>query len=239
MSESQFHDRLKSAVDSVEVPPELRAQVRASLDAAGGRRWALTFVPGMAAALVCAVGLSLYHNGQFRYTRASREAYIGSVSSRVAAMMRVGLGDHIHCSVFAKPPATKPDQIAESLGPEFKDLAPIAQRYVPEQYRLTLAHRCSYHGRHFVHLSFMNDSHLVSLLVTKRGDGESFEAEKLLPALVQSGIPMYQANVQRFAISGFETRDYLVYMVSDLAPEENLQILTAMAPSVHAMLERL
>jgi hypothetical protein len=60
----------------------------------------------------------------------------------------------------------------------------------------------------------------------------------MLPALTESGIPMYQAGVQRFQISAFETRDRLVYFISDLSKEKNTEMMLALAPQVKAFLRK-
>src|SRR5262249_36510499 len=149
-----------------------------------------------------------------------------------AALMRVGLGDHIHCSVFRKYPKEAPpvEKLEGTLGEEYRGLIPVMKQNVPPDYRMMIAHQCRYHGRRFVHLSFMNDSHLLSLVIAKKGEGESFEAHGMLPALVQSGIPIYQAGAQRFAMDAFETRGFLVYFISDLPATDNAAMTIAMAP---------
>ena len=168
-----------------------------------------------------------------------------SVSGKVTPLMRVGLGDHVHCSVFRKFPKDPPpvERLEANLGAEYRVLLPIVQSNVPADYRLMIGHQCRYHSRRFVHLSFMNDSHLLSLVIAKKSDGkgedESFEAQGLLPALVESGIPMYQASVQRFAMNAFESKGYLVYLVSDLPTGDNSRMMTAMAPAVKGLLEKI
>jgi len=49
---------------------------------------------------------------------------------------------------------------------------------------------------------------------------------------------MYRSGVQRFEITGFETRDHLVYIISDLPGQENVRILTALAPAVTELLNK-
>ena len=237
-----MNERLKNAVNSVAVPPYLEARVRNQIRATTpSRSWVFTLVPaGVAAAII--IGLLIaYQFGHLRFSRSSQESYIASVSSRVATLMRVGLGDHVHCAVFRKFPKNPPktEELVAKMGPQYSGLIPIVREHVPPDYRMMLAHECRYHGRRFVHLSLMNDSHLLSLMITRKTAGETFNAEGLLPALVQSGIPIYQAGVQRFAMTAFESRDYLVYFVSDLPQENNSQMMLSMAPAVKDFLKAL
>jgi len=235
-------ERLRSAVGSVEVPPFLEARIRHRLRAEKpSRRWLPKFVSVSAAATAVLVMAISYQLGHLRLTVHSQESYIASVSNQVATLMRVGLGDHIHCSVFRKYPKNPPttEEFVEKLNPQYAGLIPIVRNQVPSDYRMMLAHECRYHGRKFVHLSLMNNSNMLSLVITRKAEGESFNTEDMLPALVQSGIPMYQSGVQRFQMTAFETRDYLVYFISDLGRQQNTELMLALGPRVKDFLAKL
>jgi len=235
-------EQLRAAVRSQPVPPYLEARIRSAIRAAERRpAWGRRLVPAVAALAVCLVVAITYELGYLRLTTSSQESYIASVSARVATLMRVGLGDHIHCSVFRKYPKNPPsaDQIAEKLGTEYKDLIPILKRQAPADCRLVIAHTCRYHGRKFVHLSLKSNTRLLSLIITRKNEGESFEVEGLLPSMVRSGISFHRAGVQRFEIASFETRDHLVYFVSDLGRQQNMEVMLAIAPQVKQLLEAL
>ena len=239
--QSKVNDRVKGAVGNVPVPPFLEARIRHSLRTEKpGRRWLPRLIPA-AAALAAFAGFAVaYQLGHLRLTVNSQESYIGTVSTHIATLMRVGLGDHIHCSIFRKYPKNPPTtgQFIEKMNPQYAGLIPIVRSQVPDSYRLMLAHECSYHRRKFVHLSLMsksnvmNDSNMLSLVITRKGDGESFSKEDMLPELVHSGIPMYQSSVQRFQMTAFETRDYLVYFISDLPKQKNTELMLALGPKV-------
>ena len=243
MNETPSSDnRLKSAVNSVEVPPFLEARIRGQIRAGRpSNTWLFKLVPaGIAAVLCLGVAIS-YHVGHLRLTKASQISYVWSVSNRLVSLMRPGLADHINCSVFRKYPKNAPgvEILAQKLPPQYRELIPIVQSQVPSDYRLLISHQCRWDGRRFVHLSLENDSHVLSVMITPRKGGESFRADGLLPALVQSDIPMYQSGIQRFAITAFETRDSLVYFVSDLPQAENTRILQAMVPAMKDLLRKL
>jgi hypothetical protein len=50
---------------------------------------------------------------------------------------------------------------------------------------------------------------------------------------------MYQTGIQRFQMTAFETRDYLVYLISDFSKEKNTDMMLALAPPVREFLGRL
>jgi hypothetical protein len=229
------NERLKRAVHSVEVPPFLESRIRNHIRTVKpSRRWLPRLVPVTIAAATVFGLVMAYQLGHLRLTVRSQESYIGTVSTQIATLMRVGLGDHIHCSIFRKYPKNPPttQEFIEKMNSQYAGLIPIVRGQVPDSYRMMLAHQCSYHRRKFVHLSLMSDTNMLSLVITRKADGESFSTEDMLPALVQAGIPMYQSSVQRFQMTAFETRDYLVYFISDLPKQQNTQLMLALGPKV-------
>src|SRR5262249_7251897 len=144
--------RLRAAVNSVEAPPFLEAKIRHRLlTEKAGRRWLVTLIPAGAAMAVITGMMIAYQLGHLRLTVRSQESYIASVSTQIATLMRVGLGDHIHCSVFPKYPEKLPaaEEFIQKMRPEYAGLIPIVRAEVPETYRLSLAHLCRYPGRQF------------------------------------------------------------------------------------------
>lgn len=236
--------RLRKAVQSEAASPDLRVRIRRSIEEQQGQRWFPWLRPWTAVATalaICFGGAIAYQLGHLRFTTSSQESYIASVTNKVASIMRVGLGDHIHCAVFRKYPKNPPkvEEAARELGIEYQGLAKLVSEQVPNDYRIMMAHRCRYRDRQFVHLALENDSRLLSVVIAQKNDGESFETEGLLPALTQSGIPIYQAGAQGFDIAAFESRSHLVYVISDLPRQKNVEMMLALAPSVQSFLEKL
>jgi len=73
-------------------------------------------------------------------------------------------------------------------------------------------------------------------VIARKERGESMEA--LTPSPGTSGVKVYQA-AQSYEISGFETAQYLAFVVSDLNAKNNLQVASNLAPSVHSFLAKL
>ena len=242
MSEEQINKRLKAAVNSVEVPPFLEAKIRRQIQdhaASPRRRWTALAIASIAATLVIAAGVT-YQLGQIRQTSGDQESFIATMSTKVATLMRVGLGDHLHCAFFRKFPAEAPavEEMESKLGLEYKDLIPVVREHVPQDYKLVQGHQCRYNGRQFVHLSLKNDSKLISLVITAKHPGESFDIEGILPELVQSGVRVYDSNTGQFQIAAMETGNHLVYFISDLPAKQNLQMMQSMAASLKTVLEK-
>src|SRR6185295_2066276 len=97
--ETRLREQLQRAVRSEDVPPYLQARITAHIHSTGSRKsiWRPQFAALAAALMVVAGGVVAYQLGHLRLTAASQASYIASVSNRVASIMRVGLGDHIHC----------------------------------------------------------------------------------------------------------------------------------------------
>jgi hypothetical protein len=112
----------------------------------------------------------------------------------------------------------------DKLSAEYKPILAIAREQVPAGMYLTVAHECTYEGRKFVHVTFRDDRRLLSVLVTRKG------AREFLPFGLHAG------RVRGFQAAAFQTGEFLAYAVSDLPKQENLRILTAMAPAIRSTL---
>lgn len=237
------NDQLKAAVRNTPMPAYLETRIRALVRSTPpGQPWGIRMVLAGALAAGAVLGMVFaYQQGHFRFTGESQESYVATVGNWVSPLMRAGLGNHIHCSVYRKYPANPPKigELIADIGPRYAGLIPIVRKHVPERFQMTMAHRCGYREREFVHLSFKDGAGLLSVLITRKNSGESFDAAGLLPSLVHSGIPIYQSGVQRFAMTSFETRDYLAYLVSDSPSKENTELMLAMDTEVRDFLKQL
>jgi hypothetical protein len=170
--------------------------------------------------------------------RHGQSAYIQRVSASLAAIFKIGLGDHIHCSVFRKYPQNPPSvaQMEESLGPVYKGLLPVVKAAVPPRYRMVLAHQCSYDRRKFVHFTFKDGNDMVSLVIARKEAGETLAG--LSVAGQASGIPVYRSAADRYEVAAFEADEYLAFVVSELKKGENLQVAVGLAPGVRHFLQK-
>lgn len=241
---TRLRGRLKAAVNAQSVPPELQVRIRQQLQANRSNAW--SFAAGwprwagpMAATLLVSVGLwSNYSREKMPALtdRPAQNAYIQRVSATLSAVLKVGLGDHIHCSIFRKYPTTPPPvaKMEADLGPSYKGLLPVVRAAVPEGYRVVMAHQCSYSGRKFIHFTFEKDGELLSLVIAHRNGGESMDG--LSPASQVSRLPIYQSGAGRYEVAGFEAGNFLAYVVSEMKGKTNLQVAASLAPAVHEYL---
>lgn len=245
---TQLRTRLRVAVKSQSVPPELQVRIREQIRSSRSSSWFVSgwFATGwprwavaMAASIVICAGVWLNYSGERMPALSDRPAqnvYIQRVSATLAAVLRVGLGDHIHCSVFRKYPQNPPpvEKMEADLGPSYKGLLPVVRAAVPDGYRVIMAHQCSYAGRKFIHLTLEKGGDLLSLVIARRNAGESLAG--LHPASELSGLPIYQSAAQRYQVAGFEAGNFLAYVVSDTKGKANLQIAVSLAPGVREFL---
>lgn len=231
-------DRLRHAARSVQPQPQLAARIHARI--ASDRpdhqaRWG--FLAAAAMVLLTLGTYSSWKSGHLRMTPESRANYIASLVPEVAPLMRIGLQQHVHCAVFRSYPAQYPTlpELAASLGPQYSGLVPVMQAHVPAGFHVVMAHKCDYNGRQYIHVVAREGGNLISLLITKRDWGEAFEKD-LRAVAAEAGTPVYSSVVPRFSIAGFETPQYLVYLVSDLNQGANLSILESMTQTLRTAL---
>ncbi len=244
----RLRSRLKVAVKAQDVPPDLQVRIHEQIRSSRSKNWAWFRAGGwqwasaLAACLLIAAGLWVNHSAERMPALADRpaqNAYIARVSANLAAVLRIGLGDHIHCSIFRKYPKESPPikKMESDLGATYSGLLPVVRAAVPSGYRVIMAHQCSYAGRKFIHLTFEKDGGLLSLVIARKRPGESLEG--LAPASKLSGIPIYQSAAGRYEVAGFEAGNYFAYVVSELRGKANLQIAANMAAGVHEFLVKI
>ena len=109
---------------------------------------------------------------------------------------------------------------------------------LPADYLVAVGHRCHYQGREFIHLIMRTQEDVVSLVITRK-NGEAFPTDGVAAIVQVAGGPIYQAAWANQQVAGLETRDHLVFVVSNETSDANLQIATRLAPSVRDLLARL
>lgn len=139
-------------------------------------------------------------------------------------LLQAGVGDHIHCAVIRQGLLKPVGQ--DKLSTRYKPVLAIARQHAPAGMYLTVAHECTSDGRKFVHVTFRDEQRMLSVIVTRRGEWEK------LPGGMHTG------QVKGYQAAAFETAGYLVYTVSDLSKQDNLRILTAMAPAIRDALSK-
>jgi hypothetical protein len=238
--------RLRSAVLNTDVPPDLGHRVQFAIAKAGtpARGMMGTFgKPLLAIAAALTITASAYYfrpSPEASPPKETAQQFIARVSSEVPPIMRVGLRQHVHCGVLREYP-----QIAPTLAELTREKAVNAalidaiETHAPAGMHVVMAHVCSYEGRQYTHVVARGDGHLMSLLITTRGRGEEFASDlKAVASQVDTDFfaSVAQAGSEVFVVDAFETKGYLVFLVSDTAPASNLRALEAMAPQVRAAL---
>jgi hypothetical protein len=241
----QLRARLKSAVRTQPLPPELPALIRERIRAEESRkssawawmRWPMTVAASVALCTLLYVEYRPEHLPAIS-DRPAQNAYIQKISTTLATVLKVGLGDHLHCAIFRKKSASVPTvaEMEKELGPEYKGLLPAMRAAAPEGYKVILAHHCSYLTRNFVHLTLEKDGRLMSLVIARKQEGESFT--NLSPAN-EHGTPIFQSNAGSYQVAAFDAGNFFAYVISDMQSKSNLQVAGTAASAVREVLIRI
>lgn len=245
-------DRLKSAVESEAATDALRDAVRNAVRGARGGRanilklgtWPRWYFAAAAAVVLVIGGWGLYslalrdHPQPTFAGRPGQGTTATPVSDRTTGLLRVGLNDHVVCAVKYKHSDERmtAEQMTAAMGPRYGQLLPAVRRHTAG-FEVMVAHVCTIDGRPFVHMILRKGQQVTSLAFTRKKN-EAFPAEPAARAV--QGIPLFQARIQdlrAFDVTGFETRDYLAFVVSEAGDAENMRIAAALAPDVHAVLD--
>jgi hypothetical protein len=157
-----------------------------------------------------------------------------TLSERALQIMRVGLIDHVHCTLNLgrwKNVMSMDEMKAASgrtaMGREFIDLVLLVQEKLGPAFKIIQGHRCRVNQREYIHLIITGRYGAILSLVITEKNGEGMSEAELKATLQASGVPIYRHSEQQLEIAGFETERFLAYVASTLAP------------SVHSFLAKL
>jgi hypothetical protein len=199
--------RLRAAVREIAVPPGLEGRVRDRLRQTTQPKPKKLYLMAIAAALAVCFGVFRFHDS-------------------VSPVLWLAFDDHLHCAVIHQSAAFGARE-GNQLPGRLKGLSSIVQERVPSELALIVAHECQDRGRNFIHLTFSDGQHLLSVVITRRESGESL------------GKGMRQAYRDHFQLAAFETSEFFVYTVSDLPAQANAEVLAQLSPAVQNFLTQL
>lgn len=156
-------------------------------------------------------------------------------TERIAAMLGIGQFNHINCALGDHYPDTPPsnETMAEELGPDYRSLLPaVAEQARQQGLTIREAHHCEWSGRRFTHLILKSEKRLVSVILTKKREGEAFPRFEILAKMKADGLPVYTASEPRFEIAGYESGSHLAYVASNLPAADNLRMLAQLTPAI-------
>jgi len=243
----RIKDHLKRGVLLDTAPIELRDRIRNDIRrrprfgfsfAILERSWVFA---AATAVLVGAIALGIAYRSRDLSTHAVRrplslEADVAS-GDQTGQILKVGFEDHVYCSIdhdMANEQFTS-EQMAEKLGPQYEGLVTVVKQKMPREYVVVAGHRCHYLNREFVHLILRHANEIVSLIVTKK-NGETFPGGVGASILQASGSPVYEAGWHNLQVAGMETRDYLIFVVSNESQKDNHDLASTLMPVVNDFL---
>ena len=231
--------QLKRAVMQEYAPAALRERIASDLRRGRGFSFNKISLALAAAAAVLVIAAATFLISRPTEKPLSLQAKVapGDVTGQV---LKIGFDDHVFCSIdhhLANKQFT-PEHMAENLGPEYAGLVALVKERMPRAYTVAVGHRCHYQGREFIHLIMRNQNDVVSLVITRK-NGEAFPTDGVAAIAQAAGGPIYQAAWASQQVAGLETRDHLVFVVSNETSDANLQIAASLAPSVRDLLARL
>ena len=203
---------LRDALDQEPVPRELEAKVRAGLERGGAWPAWQRLIPGLAMLVFLAGFVGFYD-----VTQTHR-------------LLRVGIADHLHCAIEGEYPkqikAGQPDRAAmtEALGPYSLMLQPILDQAQGDA--VVSAHRCTIGGRAYVHVILRHDGKMLSVILTKRAEGEAF------PRMFARAASIRDGELDGYTVSGFNAGGYLGYVVSSMPLQQNRDLGVRLAPVI-------
>lgn len=239
--EPQLRGRLADGVEMETAPAALKARIQDAIarDAKGAApsRWRLALAAAAILLVLANVG-AYFKIGILPHEFVLAELRIRASLEKIHALLGVGIGDHLICTVYRRLAADPPPEESEveEMGADWAPLADIAASYAPSGFEVRLAHLCHYGDREFVHVALFDGRQLASLIVTQRRAGDSFAASGETPSARLGTIDVYAGGADAFGVSAFETDSYLVYLVSDLSAADQASAAAVYFPHISTFL---
>ncbi|MGO8736833.1 MAG: anti-sigma factor family protein [Terriglobia bacterium] len=231
---TRVRDALRRAAASQIPPEELRQSIQRQLREmqpgflGGSRR--LTWAVALAGVIVVVLGSIATQ----QWIRVRRGRQI------VASVLALGVSDHIQCAIKGHnypDIANPPEQLRQKLGPQYAGLLEVVQQKLPG-FEVLEAHVCSIPGspRKYVHFIARGRGTILSVILT-RSDAAQFPNGKAFRSSASGSINLYEAHLEGMNAAGFESKEYLGFVVSDLSQDATMQIASALAPPLKAALD--
>lgn len=233
-SRLRVREALRRAVLAHPVPEALRVDVQRRLRQtrptlfwqSNAARWAVALAGIL---LVFAGVLATGHWPRFRRDE-----------QMIAAILKLGVSDHLECAIKGHnypQVANSADQIRKKLGPQYAGLLQIVEQRTPG-FQVLEGHVCSIAGspRKYVHFIARGKGTILSVILTKR-EGESLPPGRFLVTRAPGGVELYQARLEGMDVVGFESNEYLGFVVSNLGQEDMVQIAAPIAPALRNALD--
>jgi anti-sigma factor (TIGR02949 family) len=231
---TRVRDALRRVAVSQIPPEELRQSIQRQLRKrqpgflGGSRR--LTWAVALAGVIVVVLG------------GIATEQWIRVLRGRriVASVLALGVSDHLQCAIKGHNYpniANPPEQLRQKLGPQYAGLLQVVQQKLPG-FEILEAHICSVQGspRKYVHFIARGRGTILSVILT-RSEGAQFPNGKAFRSGASGSVNLYEAHLEGMNAAGFESKEYLGFVVSDLSQDTIVQIASELAPPLKAALD--
>ncbi|HTY23729.1 MAG TPA: hypothetical protein VMC85_11395 [Desulfomonilaceae bacterium] len=167
-----------------------------------------------------------------------RERYVDSEEAE--AILNLGAAVHIHCAIDSHlaDGTFTPEKMALAMGPRYIGLVSMLEKTLPKDFLVPVAHQCSFDGRNYVHIIIKKQSTIVSLIITRK-EGRAYPLSSRSHVVNVLGLPLHQAFLRNLEVAGFETREYLGFIVSGLDREQSYRVASDLALVVWEYLRKL
>lgn len=220
---------LRSAMANVEVPPDLRVRVKASLERPVAPVLPLSGwnVGWMQAA--AAVVMVLFAGLMFQV--------LVRDPGRIAGLLNLGWEHHVECTLVGHNyPATPParEKMVHDLGKQYEGLLPVVEKQLPD-YQIRTAHVCRNEGRRFAHVVLQKGNSIVSVSMVKRADSGAFPDGKWREILSRTDQKLQSGVRDGGGIAAFQTESHVAFVMGNAERTELERVALVMKSQVSGL----
>jgi len=152
---------------------------------------------------------------------------------QIASTLDLGAGMHQACAIAGVGATQHPASIEDmqrAMGALAPMLQPIVNNAIGAQ--LSTAFQCTAMGRTVWEVILHHADTSVSVIVMRKGKGDSFPRALGSRVDSTSGVRLHQGDAKGYAVDGFIAGEYVGYVVSAMPDEDNLALAKNLAPVI-------
>jgi hypothetical protein len=145
-------------------------------------------------------------------------------------LLRIGADDYEHCTLSSLPHQVDRKEMILALnffGPLLQPVIDEAKGDEP-----VAANQCTVRSRNYFQIVLQRGRTLIAVVLTKREDADAFPRALFGDTVRASGMTIHQGLVDGYSVSGFQTGDYLAFVVAALPKDETSALASRLVPAI-------
>jgi hypothetical protein len=146
-------------------------------------------------------------------------------------LLRIGAEDYTRCALAgAYPHQTDRKEMTLGLGLFGPVLQPVLDQATGDE--VVAAHQCMVNDRTYFEIILQRGRTLIAVALTRRTATDAFPRSLMADTVKASGTTVHEGRVDGYSVAGFESGNYLAYVVAALPKDETTALAARLVPVI-------